>query len=753
MRRAAGLRCRARVLGALSGLLAAATPCRLIAQSLATVRFTVGSSAAVDSVRGLGIDLVEVRPRSDRRVDLVAVITPRDRDLLASRGWPAVDLAPAPQAAALEARRAQLGARAFTVYRDFDDPVRGVAAYLRAFAASHANVTVDSIGASTEGRPILIAKIGAPTDDPSRPNVLFMATYHAREWAATEMALRLLQYLADSLPAQPAGNALLAGRDVWVLPVANPDGYQFTFTGDRLWRKNRRPNGDGTFGVDLNRNHTAYWGYDNAGSSALTGSEIYRGPSAASEPEIRAVEAFHRAHPPVASISYHTYTGAVLYPWGHANGLRTGDDAIFRALAGTDLAPAIPDSLPGSANTYYHPGPGWHLYPTNGEYTEYAYRTFRTAAFTVELTAGCCVGGHAYGFSFPDDDALLGRMASDNIPFALTLLREASNLTANAAFPGAAGAVPQFESVWPELRVLLDISTQLDAPVDVAIDSGVVGHILAPRDSLGIGRRFMRRTTHDFLLRDTRAVRLPLERMSAEILMREGAELPTTAWLGFRRTAGGFEGEFAWNGYLNTLVSPPIPVAGRTNLTLVFWTKHGGSVFLQTSRGRVQVSGNNGTTWTEVADVVGAAPEWYPIATPLGAVAAGASTLRLRFIAEGMDWWLDAVTITASDGTVGRLLTTASARAPTIETSANPVRDAPVTLRWPASTGTTQVDVFSLTGTRVASVALSPDSGRWAWDLTTENGGRIANGAYFVVVTQADGTRMRRRLLVARTGP
>ena len=575
----------------------AASVCPAAAQELSLVRFTIAGSAALDSARRLGLDLVEVRPRADRRLDLLAVVTLRDRALLVSRGWIPAEVPRSPAAASLEVRRATQGAAAYTVYRDFDDPVRGVAAYLRAFAASHANVTVDSIGATALGRPILAAKIGAATDDPGHANVVYMATYHAREWAATEMALRLMAYLADSLPSQPGGAALLASRDVWVIPVVNPDGYQYTFSATRLWRKNRRGNPDGSFGVDLNRNHAGLWGFDDAGSSSIPNAETYRGPSAASEPETRAIEAFHRAHPPAASITYHSYTGAVLYPWSHVNGVRTGDDAIFRALAGTDMAPAILDSLPGSINSYYHPGPGWHLYPTNGDYTTWAYRAFRTAAFTVELTSGCCVAGAYYGFEFPDSEPMLARMAKDNLPFALGLLGAAGSISTATVAPGAVVAAKQFESVWPELRVLLDVPAPASgAAVDVATDSSVVGFTLALRDSLGAGRRFARASVADALVIDARAVRLPVDGLSAEILVRDGAELPTSPWHGFRRASPGFEGASAWSGYLDTLLSPPINVAGRSNLSLYFWTRHGGSIFTQQSRGHVQVSADNSVT-------------------------------------------------------------------------------------------------------------------------------------------------------------
>jgi len=89
-------------------------------------------------------------------------------------------------------------------------------------------------------------------------------------------------------------------------------------------------------------------------------------------------------------------------------------------------------------------------------------------------------------------------------------------------------------------------------------------------------------------------------------------------------------------------------------------------------------------------------------------------------------------------------------QAPAIDVSANPVRGSSVTLHWPAGTGNAVVEVFSVMGTRVTTATLAPDPGRWVWDLTTEQGRPAANGGYYLVVTLGDGTRLRRRLLVAR---
>jgi hypothetical protein len=90
------------------------------------------------------------------------------------------------------------------------------------------------------------------------------------------------------------------------------------------------------------------------------------------------------------------------------------------------------------------------------------------------------------------------------------------------------------------------------------------------------------------------------------------------------------------------------------------------------------------------------------------------------------------------------------AQAPTITVSANPVRTSSVTLHWPASGGTAEVRVFSQTGALVAREVLASDPGRWVWNLQTSAGESVANGPYYIVVSLSDGTRLSRRLLLAR---
>ena len=181
----------------------------------------------------------------------------------------------------------------------------------------------------------------------------------------------------------PQLTKLVNTTELWFLPVANPDGYDFTFTeGNRLWRKNLRDNnGDGAItagdGVDLNRNFAEKWGYDNEGSSPDPASETYRGPSPNSEPETKALDACSSGS---ASSSSSTTTRppsccSTASAGRSARPARTTRSRI--ALAGDDAHPAVPG---------YDPDISAELYTTNGDTDSHAAGAYGAIGFTPEMT-------------------------------------------------------------------------------------------------------------------------------------------------------------------------------------------------------------------------------------------------------------------------------------------------------------------------------------------------------------------------------
>ncbi|MHB1069951.1 MAG: M14 family metallopeptidase [Gemmatimonadaceae bacterium] len=634
---------------------------------------------------------------------------------------------------------------ATVVYRPYDDPQRGIRAWVDSLVAVNPRVSVDTVGRSFEGRPILAVKIGPRGDSPSRPNVLFVATHHAREWAATEMSLRLIRRLATDTDART--DSLVNQRDVWVVPVVNPDGYEFTFTTDRLWRKNRRPMADGAIGVDLNRNHSNSWGLDNTGSSPTPTSEVYRGPGPASEPEVGALQAFHALHPPVISLSYHTYAGLLLFPPGSRYGVLAADIDAYRVLAGTNARPVAMDRLPGSARTFYSPSTAWMLYPTNGEYTDWASATFGTVSINPELTSGYGPSGY-YGFEFPDDETLLQQLFTDNLPFALDAIEMARNpATYVSASTGMRADRWVLESGTQPLRVrgpaALIANAALTAagqPVAVGVDSASGGRYT--RRLISQGSAAFRPATI--------SVASGAEQVTWTLVAAAGAEPGDTAW---KLTGFALDSAQRYSGrasYRNTgtgeMRSPAFSgPAELDTLSLTFWTRYNGDGYKETPFGLVRVSVDSGRTWDVVMRLSGGAVTWYPEDVRIGGVRG--KKVMLSFLSSNMPWWLDEVAVFANGAPV---VAGGSGEPPTrLLPSANPVRGNSVTFTWPFAAKSGRVSVYDLSGRLVWHGDVAGGAEDVTWELGAS---RVPNGAY-LVLAESGALRARLRLFVAREAP
>ncbi|MDQ6828057.1 MAG: hypothetical protein M3081_04235 [Gemmatimonadota bacterium] len=697
-----------------------------------TVRVT---GAAADLLRANGFDVVEAHGR-----DALVVADDAERarltSLAASRGF-AVATLPQPPARA----NAASGAAAPTVYRPFEGSPRGIGLFLDSMArANPTRVHLDTIGRTLEGRPMIAVKIGAADDSPARPNVLFMATYHAREWASTEIALRLIKLLAQAVPDARV-DSLVKRRDIWVIPVANPDGYQYTFSSDRLWRKNRRPNGDGSFGVDLNRNHAERWGFDNIGSSPFAPSEVYRGPSAESEAEVRAIVQFHAAHPMVMSVSYHTYTGVVLFPPGYAHGLLPGDFSIFRALAGTDIHPAVLDRFPGSNRTAYHPAPSWNLYTTNGEYTDWAYLHAGTVAFTVEATSGY-ENGVYYGFEFPDDEAKLQELFSENLPLALDVLDAAADpLHTHAQATGIASERVTFESVSPVVRVLLPAA-------DAAAATVKIGSATLPMTvDRGNGGVFTVRVVGQPAARPSSVSLSGGVSAALTLLSASGAEQDETAWTatGFRTDTSRVAGALAWVTGSGTLTSPSIQVpSGTDSVSVLYWTRYDGDGFDVRPHGEVQLSTDDGAHWSVVGRVSGSGLKYYPERADFAGVRG--ARIRVRFVGAWLTtlnvWWIDEITVMAHAAPPA--LATGVALVP----SENPVRGGSVRFDWPFAATPGELDVYDFMGRLVWRSSVAAGAFTVTWNVVASG---TRNGVY-LAVARGGGRTLTTKLFVARAG-
>ncbi|QXJ24167.1 zinc carboxypeptidase [Actinomadura graeca] len=323
-------------------------------------------------------------------------------------------------------------------------------------ASDHPSIaTAVDLGKSVQGKPITAVRVSKNVrtlKDRQRPVVVYQAAQHAREWITPEMVRRLLHHYVDGYGKDPNLTRIIDTTDLWFLPVVNVDGYDLTFTdGFRLWRKNARDNnGDGKVtvgdGVDLNRNFTYKWGYDNEGSSPRPASEVYRGLSAASEPETKAQIGLYQRLRPAYLINYHSAAELLLHGVGWQALTRSPDDVVHDALLGDIDHPAVPG---------YTPELGAQLYTTNGDTDGEADNKHGALSVTPEM-ATCKTAANTFPddewtpekcgslFEFPDDERLIAHEFQKNLPFALSIGRSAH--TPDSPVSATGRTVPDFET-------------------------------------------------------------------------------------------------------------------------------------------------------------------------------------------------------------------------------------------------------------------------------------------------------------------
>ncbi|MEM9998221.1 MAG: M14 family zinc carboxypeptidase [Bacteroidota bacterium] len=210
-----------------------------------------------------------------------------------------------------------------------------------------------SIGTTGEGRAIWMVEIGnSPGVDEGEPEVLYTAIHHAREPQSMTTVLYFMIYLLENYGTDPEVTYLVDNRRLTFVPILNPDGYVYNEAtnpdGGGFWRKNRRPNEDGSFGVDLNRNYGFEWAYDNEGSSPSPFSDTYRGPEPFSEPETAALRDFVEGRQFETAFNYHSFSNLLIYPWGYKRSFYTPDSARFVDFAA--LMTAENDYLAGTGD-------------------------------------------------------------------------------------------------------------------------------------------------------------------------------------------------------------------------------------------------------------------------------------------------------------------------------------------------------------------------------------------------------------------
>jgi len=277
----------------------------------------------------------------------------------------------------------------FEAYHTYDELVQ----WYKDFAANNSDLlTGGSAGTTLEGRDQPYWRLYAGGNTAPQYTVYWQCQIHAREWISGATCNYIWnQLVADYRAGNTQVRAQLQAIQFILVPFTNPDGYVYTWTNDRLWRKNRRtpPTGGACYGVDVNRNYNDHWGQ--GGSSNQPCSETYMGPSVASERETQNTQnlfkALQRQAPVIAAIDWHSYSQLILRPYGWTNSVSKDETRLSQVGAkfASDIA-----SVHGRSYTSQR---SYQLYQTTGSNSDWTYGDdatagnggLRAAGFTVEL--------------------------------------------------------------------------------------------------------------------------------------------------------------------------------------------------------------------------------------------------------------------------------------------------------------------------------------------------------------------------------
>ncbi|MCS6955827.1 MAG: M14 family metallopeptidase [Candidatus Calescibacterium sp.] len=252
-------------------------------------------------------------------------------------------------------------------------------------------VFLQTIGKTFEGRDIVVIKVSKKNDcRQDKKSLLITGLHHAREWATGEAALNLVEKLLANYDTDENVKNLLDNIDIYVIPVVNPDGYEYSLKQSRWWRKNRKVFND-SVGVDLNRNYYTEKNpelyrtkgdrpdsiFDDYGASDRPYSDTYRGPYGASEEEIKAIQDFVNSNNINTVIDLHSYGNMILFPWGI-----TDKPTIWE-----NIYKEVGNEMNQAAGKKYWVSQAIYLYPTTGSSEDYHQEEGRFN-YTIEVGKG-----------------------------------------------------------------------------------------------------------------------------------------------------------------------------------------------------------------------------------------------------------------------------------------------------------------------------------------------------------------------------
>uniref|UniRef100_A0AC34Q182 Peptidase M14 carboxypeptidase A domain-containing protein n=1 Tax=Panagrolaimus sp. JU765 TaxID=591449 RepID=A0AC34Q182_9BILA len=235
---------------------------------------------------------------------------------------------------------------------------------------------MEIVGRTFENKSLVLLKLGSESKQ-EKPAIFIDAGIHAREWISPATVLWYIHQIFDDFKNY---EKILKTIDIYIVPLLNPDGYQYSRKHFRYWRKNRAVYDSDCVGVDLNRNFPYHWG---EAASDQCGVEIYQGPKSESEKETKILEKVLKRHKKnyKAYLTVHSYAGMILYPWGYAADTLPPDVEDL-----VKLGHRMADAMEAATGQYYKVQNSADLYPASGASDDYAKSLGIKYSYTIEIS-------------------------------------------------------------------------------------------------------------------------------------------------------------------------------------------------------------------------------------------------------------------------------------------------------------------------------------------------------------------------------
>ncbi len=534
-----------------------------------------------------------------------------------------------------------------------------------------------SIGNSVESRSVWTVRMTKNPDAPTgRPEMWYHSLIHAREPESMQHMIFYMYWLLENYGIDPVATYILENRELYFTPVLNPDGYVYNETtnpnGGGLWRKNRRNNGT-SYGVDLNRNYGLYqyWNSSNGGSSTSPSSDTYRGTSPFSEPETIGAMNFVNSRNFNAIFGSHTYGNYLIKPWAWQDPVPTPDDYKFNVYL-ADM----------SANNGYTTGTPYQTvgYKTRGSSDDWYYNdSVHSSHNIIAITPETGTTGFWPSQSeiVPLAESMLFSnkyMALIAGPFVSPVSTVFSKKNYSSGEAGTFAVTFRNKGLLNASNVNVSFapaSYYLNIPVSnfgyqslssFQTDSSLFGFIVSPAVPVNsaLPALLSIRQNSATVVTEKRYVTVG----SGNLTLADSAENGFTKWTtnqGWATTTSQFHspsrsftdspsGSYANNANNSMTLSASLNVTAAPVVYLSFWHRYATEAGYDFCY--VEVSKDNGASWTTVKSYNGTATVWQNESIDVTDAAGGSSQLKIRFrlfsdggvAADG--WYVDDIRLT-----------------------------------------------------------------------------------------------------------